>query len=68
MSSYWALAGFSYLKYLNRATLVMRQAVKEPLRTKLMDQERLIVKKITIKPDGTESSEMINRIHKAADS
>mmetsp|Transcript_17811 Transcript_17811/g.34504 ORF Transcript_17811/g.34504 Transcript_17811/m.34504 type:complete len:93 (+) Transcript_17811:86-364(+) len=48
MSTYWALSGFSYLRYLNRATTVMRQSVKEPLKSQLLARERVTLKKFTI--------------------
>eukprot|EP00466_Bigelowiella_natans_P013165 jgi/Bigna1/61318/fgenesh1_kg.20_\ len=65
MSSYWAQAGFSYLKYLNRATSVMRQAVKEPLKSKLLERERVILKKFKI-VEGEEVSETINKVANSA--
>eukprot|EP00954_Amorphochlora_amoebiformis_P029803 1393687-Amorphochlora_amoeboformis.AAC.1 len=53
MSAYWATAGFSYLKYLGRCTTVMRQAIKEPMKTKLLEGERVTYKKFMVK-EGVE--------------
>eukprot|EP00465_Bigelowiella_longifila_P000143 CAMPEP_0185251164 /NCGR_PEP_ID=MMETSP1359-20130426/608_1 /TAXON_ID=552665 /ORGANISM="Bigelowiella longifila, Strain CCMP242" /LENGTH=66 /DNA_ID=CAMNT_0027832943 /DNA_START=294 /DNA_END=494 /DNA_ORIENTATION=- len=65
MSTYWAQAGFSYLKYLNRATSVMRQAVKEPVKSKLLERERIILKKFKVQ-NGEEVTETINKVANTA--
>eukprot|EP00544_Gedaniella_sp_CCMP2646_P006694 CAMPEP_0202493942 /NCGR_PEP_ID=MMETSP1361-20130828/10075_1 /ASSEMBLY_ACC=CAM_ASM_000849 /TAXON_ID=210615 /ORGANISM="Staurosira complex sp., Strain CCMP2646" /LENGTH=73 /DNA_ID=CAMNT_0049124305 /DNA_START=68 /DNA_END=289 /DNA_ORIENTATION=+ len=38
-TSFWRLAGMSYLQYVNRATTCARLAMKEPARMKAMQQE-----------------------------
>ncbi|CAB9526239.1 Mitochondrial ATP synthase epsilon chain [Seminavis robusta] len=39
VTTYWRLAGMSYLQYVNKAASTMRGALKEPAKTKAMAQE-----------------------------
>lgn len=38
-TTFWRLAGMSYVQYVNRASSAMRKALKEPAKTKAMANE-----------------------------
>ncbi|GKY94341.1 hypothetical protein MPSEU_000400000 [Mayamaea pseudoterrestris] len=39
VTTFWRLAGMTYLQYINRAAGAMRHALKEPAKSKALEQE-----------------------------
>eukprot|EP00274_Cyanoptyche_gloeocystis_P003129 CAMPEP_0196655626 /NCGR_PEP_ID=MMETSP1086-20130531/5381_1 /TAXON_ID=77921 /ORGANISM="Cyanoptyche gloeocystis , Strain SAG4.97" /LENGTH=62 /DNA_ID=CAMNT_0041988037 /DNA_START=69 /DNA_END=257 /DNA_ORIENTATION=- len=42
--TYWRTGGLNYLRYANLCASYVRQALKEPLKSKALEREELIVK------------------------
>ncbi|TFJ88029.1 hypothetical protein NSK_000383 [Nannochloropsis salina CCMP1776] len=45
-TTYWRIAGLTYLQYTSKAAGVLRAALKEPLRTKTMAKEKIFFKRL----------------------
>jgi F-type H+-transporting ATPase subunit epsilon len=54
VTTFWRMAGMSYLQYVNKAATSMRGALKEPAQRKAMEQEAFAYK-VSTWQDGKQS-------------